>query len=115
MLQATIVSVTTCCLWCCGCGTFADAMSGPLDDHLYYRGVRMDIRCIQDHEDATRALMAIDIPVSAVVDTLLVPYIAYLEYCQSHEKDRTSQSTSSTQQPERNEAQRKAQQNDSKE
>jgi len=62
-----------------GCGTFADAMCGPVDDHVYYRGVRLDVRAItEDHRWTTKVLMAADIPFSAVADTLLIPHYARL-------------------------------------
>ena len=56
-----------------GCGTFADALAGPSDDHHYYRGVRMDVAGIQKGVP----LMALDIPLSAVADTMMIPSIAY--------------------------------------
>ena len=31
-----------------GCGTFFDALAGPVDDHYYYRGVRMDVAGIKN-------------------------------------------------------------------
>ncbi len=55
-----------------GCGTFADAMAGPADDHFYYRGVRMDVAGIKNG----LPIMALDMPFSACADTLLVPSIA---------------------------------------
>jgi hypothetical protein len=48
-------------------------MAGPIDDHLYYRGVRMDIAGIRSGVP----IMALDLPFSACADTLLVPSIAY--------------------------------------
>jgi uncharacterized protein YceK len=56
-----------------GCGTFADAMAGPVDDHLYYRGVRMDVAGIKKG----LPIMALDLPFSACADTLLAPSIAF--------------------------------------
>jgi uncharacterized protein YceK len=58
-----------------GCGTFADAMCGPVTDHVYYRGVRFDALAVS--EGGPQVLMAADMPISAVADTLLVPYLAY--------------------------------------
>jgi uncharacterized protein YceK len=58
-----------------GCGTFSDGVCGPIDDHAYYRGVRLDVAGVK--EGGPMTLMAADIPFSAVADTLLVPYIAY--------------------------------------
>jgi uncharacterized protein YceK len=54
-----------------GCGTFADAMCGPIDDHYFYRGVRMDVMCAMERP-ADLPLLA-DIPFSAAADTLLLP------------------------------------------
>jgi uncharacterized protein YceK len=55
-----------------GCGTFADAIAGPADDHLYYRGVRMDVAGMKNG----LPIMVFDIPFSACADTLLVLTIA---------------------------------------
>jgi uncharacterized protein YceK len=55
-----------------GCGTFADALAGPADDHLYYRGVRMDVASIKKGVP----IMVLDLPLSACADTILVPSIA---------------------------------------
>lgn len=62
------------CLCLTGCGTFSDYMCGPIDNHVYYRGVRLDIEAVQ--EGGPMTLMAADIPFSAVADTLLIPYYA---------------------------------------
>jgi uncharacterized protein YceK len=59
----------------CGCGTFSDTMCGPIDDHVFYRGVRLDIMAAQDGGWTT--LMIADIPFSAVADTLLLPCSIY--------------------------------------
>jgi uncharacterized protein YceK len=56
-----------------GCGTFADAMAGPADDHLYYRGVRLDLAAAKEGA----AIMALDLPFSACADTILAPSIAF--------------------------------------
>jgi uncharacterized protein YceK len=56
-----------------GCGTMADALAGPTDDHLYYRGVRMDVAGIKKG----LPIMALDMPFSAFADTLMVPAIAF--------------------------------------
>lgn len=61
-----------------GCGTFSDALCGPIDKHIYYRGVRLDAQAIK--EGGTKVLLAADIPFSAVADTLLVPFLAYQEW-----------------------------------
>lgn len=62
------------CLCNTGCGTFSDAMCGPIDNNIYYRGVRLDIAAVK--EGGPKTLLAADIPLSAVADTLLIPYYA---------------------------------------
>jgi uncharacterized protein YceK len=57
-----------------GCGTFSDAMSGPVDDHVYYRGVRLDLAAIK--EGGAKTVLAADIPLSALADTVQAPWIA---------------------------------------
>lgn len=59
-----------------GCGTFADAMCGPVDDHVYYRGVRLDVQAAK--EGGAKLLLLADIPLSAVADTLLIPHYAQI-------------------------------------
>jgi uncharacterized protein YceK len=62
----------------CGCGTFSDAMCGPVDpvdNPVFYRGVRLDIMAAQ--EGGWTTLMVADIPFSAVADTLLLPCSIY--------------------------------------
>lgn len=59
-----------------GCGTLADAVAGPPDDRLYYRGVRMDVAAIK----VGAPVMALDVPFSACADTLMVPSIAYQQW-----------------------------------
>jgi uncharacterized protein YceK len=56
-----------------GCGTFSDAMCGPINDHVFYRGVRLDVQAVK--EGGPMVLMAADIPFSAVADTLCVPVL----------------------------------------
>jgi uncharacterized protein YceK len=56
-----------------GCGTLFDTVGGPDDDHLYYRGVRKDVAGVKNG----MATMALDVPFSAVADTLMAPSIAY--------------------------------------
>jgi uncharacterized protein YceK len=61
-----------------GCGTYSDAMCGPVGpgyDYAYYRGVRFDALAVK--EGGPKVLMAADIPLSAIADTVLVPFIAY--------------------------------------
>ena len=77
MLRSMLVILAICSLWLSGCGTFSDAMCGPITDHAFYRGVRFDVEAVK--EGGPMALMAGDIPLSAVADTLLVPYLAYHE------------------------------------
>jgi uncharacterized protein YceK len=57
-----------------GCGTFSDAVCGPIDNNVYYRGVRLDLEAVQ--EGGAKSLMVADLPLSAVADTLLIPYCA---------------------------------------
>jgi uncharacterized protein YceK len=54
-----------------GCGTFADAMCGPIDDHYFYRGVRLDV--MAPLENPINLPLLADIPFSAAADTLLLP------------------------------------------
>src|SRR5262249_58555266 len=61
-----------------GCGTFSDAVCGPVGpgyDYAYYRGVRFDALAVK--EGGPMVLMAADMPLSAIADTVLVPFIAY--------------------------------------
>lgn len=75
MTRIALVILAACSLTLSSCGTFADAMSGPVNDHVYYRGVRLDVTAAK--EGGPTSLMAADIPLSAVADTFLVPYLAY--------------------------------------
>jgi uncharacterized protein YceK len=59
-----------------GCGTLSDAMCGPIDDHIFYRGVRLDVAAVK--EGGPKTLMAADIPFSALADTALLPYATCL-------------------------------------
>jgi hypothetical protein len=52
-------------------------MCGPIDDHVYYRGVRLDVQAIK--EGGPKVLMVADVPFSAVADTVSAPFIAYRE------------------------------------
>jgi uncharacterized protein YceK len=74
MSRSILALIGAGCLGLTGCGTFSDAMCGPIDNHVYYRGVRLDIEVVK--EGGPMALMAADIPFSAVADTLLIPYYA---------------------------------------
>jgi uncharacterized protein YceK len=72
-----------------GCGTLSDILCGPIDEdpkgapimgHALYRGVRFDVEAVK--EGGPKVLLAADIPLSAIADTLLIPtvYIPYLAY-----------------------------------
>ena len=58
-----------------GCGTFSDSICGPATDHVFYRGVRLDVLAIK--EGGWKTLMVADIPFSAILDTLMIPYLGY--------------------------------------
>lgn len=60
----------------CGCGTLSDMTCGPGGGGPYYRGVRMDAMAIREGHPLAPLLVA-DLPVSAVADTAMVPYVAY--------------------------------------
>lgn len=72
MSRSILALIGAGCLCLTGCGTFSDAICGPIDSHVFYRGVRLDIEAVK--EGGKMTLMAADIPFSAVVDTLLIPY-----------------------------------------
>jgi uncharacterized protein YceK len=76
-MRSLPVILAICSLPLGGCGTFSDAMCGPTDGHVYYRGVRLDVEAVR--EGGPMVLMAGDIPFSAVADTQLVPYLACQE------------------------------------
>jgi uncharacterized protein YceK len=54
-----------------GCGTLGDALGGPIDGHVFYRGVRLDLAAAK--EGWPHILMLADIPASAIADTALIP------------------------------------------
>lgn len=54
-----------------GCGTFSDAMCGPIDNHTCYRGVRLDLKAAS--EGGWHAFLLTDLPFSAIADTCLLP------------------------------------------
>jgi uncharacterized protein YceK len=72
MSRSILALIGASCLYLTGCGTFSDAMCGPIDNHVFYRGVRLDIEAIK--EGGKMTLLAADIPFSAMADTLLIPY-----------------------------------------
>ena len=76
-MRSMMAILAICCFSLAGCGTFSDAMCGPITDHTYYRGVRFDIMAAQ--EGGPHTFMAGDIPLSVVVDTVLFPFLAYRE------------------------------------
>ena len=73
MRNRALLLLAICSPFFSGCGTMADAMAGPIDGHLYYRGVRMDIAGIR----SGLPIMVLDLPFSACTDTLMVPSIAF--------------------------------------
>ena len=75
MLRSPLIILAICSLSLSGCGTFSDMMCGPINDHRFYRGVRLDIEAVK--EGGPMVVMAADIPLSAVADTLLAPGIIY--------------------------------------
>lgn len=77
MSPAVSVGVALGCLSIAGCGTFSDAICGPVSDRVYYRGTRFDLLAIR--EGGAKVLLVADLPLSALVDTALIPYFAYQE------------------------------------
>ncbi len=78
MARLTPLLVTMLLFSVTGCGTFSDALCGPCRpgyNYPYYRGVRFDALCVK--EGGANTLMAADMPLSAIADTALVPFIAY--------------------------------------
>jgi uncharacterized protein YceK len=73
-MRSALVILAMCSLSLSSCGTFSDGFCGPVDDHIFYRGVRLDCEAIT--EGGPMVLMAADIPFSALADTILVPYLA---------------------------------------
>lgn len=89
MLRCMSVIMAACSLAFSGCGTFSDRMCGPINDQVYYRGVGMDLMAV--HEAGGLSLLALDIPFSAVADTLSVPFLAYDELtAPSHRKPQSA-------------------------
>ncbi len=71
MSRSLLAILVVCSASLIGCGTCSDIFCGPIDDHNFYRGVRMDMGVVQHGGPET--LLLADIPLSAVADTLLVP------------------------------------------
>jgi uncharacterized protein YceK len=84
-MKKTALLMAICAPLVAGCGTFADAFAGPADDHLYYRGVRMDVAAVKSGVP----IMALDLPLSACADTLLIPSIAYRQITEPEAKHRS--------------------------
>jgi uncharacterized protein YceK len=76
MRRTVVLLLAVCPLMLGGCGTFFDALAGPVDDHYYYRGVRLDVAAVNDGVP----IMALDLPLSALVDTFMIPAIAYEQW-----------------------------------
>jgi uncharacterized protein YceK len=96
MSRSILALIGAGCLCLTGCGTFSDAICGPIGGPVYYRGVRMDIEAVK--EGGKMALMAADIPFSAVADTLLIPYYTYgyfISEANLQSRSETAPSTSS--------------------
>ncbi len=78
MRRSALAILAACGLSLSGCGTFSDALCGPINDHVFYRGVRLDVQAVK--EGGPKVLLAADIPFSVVADTLLVPCLAYRQW-----------------------------------
>lgn len=76
MSRSMLAVLAGCGLSLAGCGTFSDAICGPLNDQVYYRGVSLDITAAMEG----RPLLAADVPLSFVADTALLPVEAYQEW-----------------------------------
>jgi uncharacterized protein YceK len=68
--------LAVCGLSLTGCGTFGDAICGPISDQVYYRGVSMDLAATFEG----MPWVAADIPLSFVADTVLLPSQSYQEW-----------------------------------
>ena len=79
-MRSMLVILAICSVSLSGCGTFSDAFCGPIDDHVYYRGVRLDVAAVKGGGAMT--LMAADLPLSAVADSLLLPLLLYADMTQ---------------------------------
>jgi uncharacterized protein YceK len=76
MSRCLLAAIAVCSLSLSGCGTFSDAICGPLNDQVYYRGVSEDI----SGAAAGYLFYAADITLSFVADTVLLPSEAYQEW-----------------------------------
>ena len=86
---ALVIASLAVCLG--GCGTFADMMCGPVcvdkkEMNFFYRGVRLDLEAAKEND--LRALAIADMPFSAVADTALLPYMAFLTICARLDSDK---------------------------
>jgi len=76
-MRCVTVILAICSFAVGGCGTFSYEFCGPVREHHFYGGVWLDVEAAK--EGGLMTLMLADIPFSAVIDTLLVPYFAYDE------------------------------------
>ncbi len=77
-----------------GCGTFSDQLCGPrvappAKNPVYYCGVRFDIGVAK--EGGYNLLMLLDLPFSAIWDTLRVPFLAHQEWVKKLELKKASE------------------------
>ncbi len=81
MSRCLLAVLAACSLSVCGCGTFSDAICGPINDQVYYRGVSMDLAATTEGYP----IYAADIPLSFVADTVLLPVGVYQEWTHPHQ------------------------------
>jgi uncharacterized protein YceK len=71
-MSKCVVTALLASVFLTGCGTFADLMCGPIGEGpRFYRGVWIDARIVQEG----RPIAIVDMPLSAVADTLLIPSV----------------------------------------
>src|SRR5262249_46854891 len=75
MMRAALIALATMSLFMAGCGTCSDMMGGCIDDRVFYRGVHEDIEHIKQSDPALALVSTVDLPFSAVADTILVPIL----------------------------------------